>query len=193
MSLRKVDDFLIKSRRALEAGAPTAEASGLPHPQAYAFGPFRILPSERVLRRGERTLPLPPKAFETLLLLVHNAGHVMRKDDLMKHLWPDTFVEDVNLASKISLLRKVLGDAGPRWTYIQTVAKLGYRFVPAVTRVWHSPAAPPGSARAEKASPERALRFIALPFHVVSGDEGIGFLAFSLPEASPHPWLDCAR
>src|SRR4051812_8639095 len=106
------------------AAAPEPNPSAVPEPQAYAFGPFRIVPGERALRRGERTLALPPKAFETLLLLVRNTGHLMRKDDLMRSLWPDTFVEEVNLASKISLLRKVLGDSGPGWTYIQTVAKL---------------------------------------------------------------------
>src|ERR1035441_450162 len=83
------------------AGAETAE------PQAYAFGAFRLVPGERILRRGNQVLPLPPKAFETLLLLVRNPGHLMRKEVLMTALWPDSFVEEVSLASKISLLRKV--------------------------------------------------------------------------------------
>src|SRR5450759_911537 len=115
-----------------EAHAETAE------PQAYAFGPFRLVPAERMLRRGSQVLPLPPKAFETLLLLVRNPGHLMRKEDLMTALWPDSFVEDVSLASKISLLRKVLEDAGAAGAYIQTVPKLGYRFLPPVTRTWAS-------------------------------------------------------
>jgi DNA-binding winged helix-turn-helix (wHTH) protein len=96
------------------------------------------VPGERILRRGNQVLPLPPKAFETLLLLVRNPGHLMRKEDLMTALWPDSFVEEVSLASKISLLRKVLEEAGAGGAYIQTVPKLGYRFLPAVTRTWAS-------------------------------------------------------
>ena len=93
------------------------------------------MPGERILRRGNQVLPLPPKAFETLLLLVRNPGHLMRKEDLIAALWPDSFVEEVSLANKISLLRKVLEDSG---AYIQTVPKQGYRFLPPVTRTWAS-------------------------------------------------------
>ena len=98
------------SRIAVPAG-PEARAETT-EPQAYAFGPFRLVPGERILRRGNQVLPLPPKAFETLLLLVRNPGHLMRKEDLMTALWPDSFVEEVSLASKISLLRK--GPGGRR-------------------------------------------------------------------------------
>ena len=89
-----------------EARAAAAEA------QSYTFGPFRLVPGERILRRGNQVLPLPPKAFETLLLLVRNPGHLMRKEDLMTALWSDSFVEEGSLTSQISLLRKVLADAG---------------------------------------------------------------------------------
>ena len=153
-------------------------------PQAYAFGPFRLVPGERILRRGNQVLPLPPKAFETLLLLVRNPGHLMRKEDLMTALWPDSFVEEVSLASKISLLRKVLEEAGAGGAYIQTVPKLGYRFLPAVTRTWASgPAAGTPIQGGEEAPAERAIRFIALPFPIVNGNERIAFLGHSLPEA----------
>jgi DNA-binding winged helix-turn-helix (wHTH) protein len=124
------------SRTAVPAG--TESRVETTEPQAYAFGPFRLVPGERILRRGNQVLPLPPKAFETLLLLVRHPGHLMRKEDLMTALWPDSFVEDVSLASKISLLRKVLEDAGAAGAYIQTVPKLGYRFLPPVTRTWAS-------------------------------------------------------
>jgi len=151
--------------------------------QSYVFGPFRLVPEERMLRRGDRNLALPPKAFETLLLLVRNPGHLMLKEDLMKALWPDTFVEEVNLANKISVLRKVLEEAGPTAACIQTVPKLGYRFLPAVTRIWKSAPAP-AAAVAEAGEPEEsAIRFIALPFAVLKGDERIAFLGHSLPEA----------
>ena len=152
-------------------------------PQAYAFGPFRLVPGERILRRGDHTLPLPPKAFETLLLLVRHPGHLMLKEDLMQALWPDAFVEEVNLANKISVLRKLLGDTGPSGACIQTVPKLGYRFLPAVTRIWSSGPAAAGSTSAEVTPAEPAIRFIALPFAIMNGDERIAFLGHSLPEA----------
>jgi len=172
----------LPSRTALPRG-PQARAEAA-EPQAYAFGPFRLVPGERILRRGDQVLPLPPKAFETLLLLVRNPGHLMRKEDLMTALWPDSFVEEVSLASKISLLRKVLEGAGAGGPYIQTVPKLGYRFLPAVTRTWaSSPAAGTPIQAAEEAPAERVIRFIALPFPIVNGDERMAFLGHSLPEA----------
>src|SRR5450631_3921686 len=160
-----------------------------PHPgaaeaQAYAFGPFRLVPGERILRRGNQVLPLPHKAFETLLLLVRNPGHLMRKEDLMTALWSDRFVEEGSLTSQISLLRKVLGDAGAAGAYIQTVPKLGYRFLSPVTRTWASGAAVGTPIQVgEEAPAERVIRLIALPFTVRNGDERAGFLEHSLPEA----------
>jgi len=158
---------------------PRADAA---EPQAYAFGPFRLVPAERILRRGTEVLPLPPKAFETLLLLVRNAGHLMRKDALMTALWPDSFVEEVSLASKVSLLRKTLAH-GAGGSYIQTVPKVGYRFVTPVTRIWASAAAAPAPGPGVEAPAERVVRFIALPFAILNGDERIAFLGQSLPEA----------
>ncbi len=163
-------------------GSETVAAAA--EPEAYAFGPFRLAPGERILSRGDQVLPLPPKAFETLLLLVRNPGHLMRKEDLMTALWPDSFVEEVSLASKISLLRKVLNEAGAAGAYIQTVPKLGYRFLAPVTAVWsHRPPAE-SSIRAEEETPaEPVIRFIALPFLIINGEERIAFLGHSLPEA----------
>ena len=168
---------------------PSAVAAvpGQGHPEsgearAYGFGPFRLLPGERILRRGDRVLPLPPKAFDALLLLVRHPGHLMSKGELMKALWPDSFVEEVNLANNISLLRKTLGDTAAACSYIQTVPKLGYRFLPAVTSIWGRGSAAP-STPAEEAPAERVMRFIALPFHLVHRDERIDFLGRSLPEA----------
>jgi DNA-binding winged helix-turn-helix (wHTH) protein len=149
----------------LAPGASGTAYNGPGERAAYAFGPFRLFPRERALRRGNRALTLPPKAFDTLLLLVRNAGHLMRKEDLLQALWPETFVEEVNLANKVSLLRKVLGDRGPEWTWIETVAKQGYRFLPAVQQIFN-----PGARAAEAPPPlsqPRAHRFIALPFELV--------------------------
>ena len=160
-----------------ETGAEAADA------QSYAFGPFRLVPGERILRRGSQVLPLPPKAFATLLLLVRNAGHLMRKDELMTALWADSFVEEGSLTSQISLLRKVLADSGSARAYIQTVPKLGYRFLPAVTRTWASGPVVGTPVSAEGEAAERVIRFIALPFSVRNGGERAAFLDHSLPEA----------
>src|SRR6266568_1212228 len=72
----------------------------------YEFGKFRVDSEERLLLRNGEAVPLPPRVFDTLLLLVRNSGRALDKDALMKELWPDTFVEEVNLAQHISLLRK---------------------------------------------------------------------------------------
>jgi pimeloyl-ACP methyl ester carboxylesterase/DNA-binding winged helix-turn-helix (wHTH) protein len=93
----------------------------------YAFGMFRIDVTERVLFREKGPISLTPKAFDLLLFLVENSGHVLDKEELMKGVWPDSFVEENNLAQNISTLRKVLGTGGAK--FIETVPKRGYRFV----------------------------------------------------------------
>src|SRR5436309_8796392 len=95
----------------------------------FEFGPFRLDPAERQLLRNNQPVPLAPKAFDTLLLLVENSGHLLTKDELMKRLWPETFVEEVNLAQNISAIRRALDDKNGGTQYIETVPKGGYRFV----------------------------------------------------------------
>jgi TolB-like protein/Tfp pilus assembly protein PilF len=95
----------------------------------FEFGPFRIDRTERLLRRGSEVIPLTPKAIETLLVLAANGGRVVEKDELIRHVWPDTFVEEGSLARNISLLRKVLGGGPDDADYIETVPRRGYRFV----------------------------------------------------------------
>lgn len=90
----------------------------------YEFGPFRIDTLNRQLRREGNVVPLKAKAIDTLLLLIRHRGDVVEKDDLMKSLWPDSFVEDANLTQNIYTLRKALGDT----TYIETIPRRGYRF-----------------------------------------------------------------
>ena len=96
--------------------------------QFYQFGPFRIDVAERLLQLEGESVTLTPKSFDLLLLLVENQGHLLEKDDLMKTLWPNTFVEEANLSNNISQLRKVLS-ADPTHQYIETVPRRGYRFV----------------------------------------------------------------
>jgi eukaryotic-like serine/threonine-protein kinase len=92
------------------------------------FGPFRVDPEERLLLRDQRPIPLPPKAFDLLLALLDRSGQVVLKDDLMKLLWPDTFVEESNLGQHIFLIRKSLGERAQGSSYIVTVPGRGYRF-----------------------------------------------------------------
>ena len=94
----------------------------------YEFGPFRLDVSEHRLLHHEEIVPLTPKVFETLLVLIEHSGHVIQKNELMMRLWTDSFVEESSLTQNISLLRKALGEAGEQ-QFIETVPKLGYRFV----------------------------------------------------------------
>jgi len=92
---------------------------------SFEFGDFRVDCSDRVLTRNGDLVPLTPKVFDLLLLLVENHGRVIRKEKLMSEVWPDTFVEEGNLTQNISVLRKALGEK----RYIQTIPRRGYRFV----------------------------------------------------------------
>jgi DNA-binding winged helix-turn-helix (wHTH) protein len=94
----------------------------------YEFGPFRVDPSHRVLLRDNKPVPLHPKAFDILLVLVERSETVVPKDHLMKAVWPETFVEESNLAQNIFVLRKTLGDAVGENRFIVTVPGRGYRF-----------------------------------------------------------------
>lgn len=104
----------------------------------YEFGSFRIDTAERLLSCGEDAISLTPKVFETLLVLVENCGHVLGKEELMQQVWPDSYVEENNLAQNISILRKVLGECADGLRYIETVPKRGYRFVAQVKEIGES-------------------------------------------------------
>src|SRR4030095_4738596 len=97
----------------------------------YVFGPFTLDEKERVLLREGQLVPLPAKALKTLLVLVRNSGHVVEKDQLMKEVWPDEFVEEGNLAQHVFMLRKSLGETSESRKYIETVPRRGYRFLEA--------------------------------------------------------------
>lgn len=98
----------------------------------YSFGPFRLDPVEGVLSRDGLPIALTPKAAETLLALVERHGRLVTKEELLRVVWPDAFVEDNNLAQNISMLRRALGDTAGRPRFIETVPRRGYRFVAAV-------------------------------------------------------------
>ena len=95
----------------------------------YHFGRFRLDTGDRVLFRDLEPVPLTPKVFDILLALVEQGGRVVPKDDLMKRVWPGTFVEDGNLTQSVSILRKALGESGGGPQFIETIPRRGYRFV----------------------------------------------------------------
>ena len=94
----------------------------------YRFGDFHLDPTDRALFHGNRPVPLTPKAVETLLALVERHGHLVTKEELLRIVWPDAFVEENNLAQHISVLRRSLGDRDDAAPYIETVPRRGYRF-----------------------------------------------------------------
>lgn len=108
------------------ASVPADEDKNLE--KLYEFGPFRVDPGKEVLLRAGEPVPLTPKTFQVLLVLVRHHKEVVSKDDLMKAVWPDTFVEEANLSRNIFMLRKALGDNLEDQRYIITVPGRGYRF-----------------------------------------------------------------
>src|SRR5436189_5732768 len=103
--------------------------------QVFTFGEFTLAPKERLFLRGQQPVPLTPKAFDVLVVLLRRSGHLVSKDDLLREVWPDTFVEEVNLTVNVSTLRKVLDQGRNGTGMIQTVPTRGYRFVaPVIAR-----------------------------------------------------------
>jgi TolB-like protein/Flp pilus assembly protein TadD len=97
--------------------------------RAYRFGPFQLDIRERLLSRGAQAIPLRLKVFDTLRVLVENAGRLMTKQELLDAVWPETAVEENNLNHNVSVLRKALGEKATGQQYIETVPRVGYRFV----------------------------------------------------------------
>src|SRR6476661_4054523 len=124
----------------------------------YTFGEYRLEPSERRLIGSAGAVPLPPKAFDLLVILAANAGRLLKKDDLMNRLWPGVFVEEVNLAQNVSALRRALG--GEK-TFVETVPGAGYRFVAAVRLAG-------GDVAGAEPHEQRPPRLIVLPFRLLT-------------------------
>jgi DNA-binding winged helix-turn-helix (wHTH) protein/tetratricopeptide (TPR) repeat protein len=95
--------------------------------ELYEFGPFRVDPARETLLKAGVAVPLTPKTFQILLVLVRHGKEIVTKDDLMKTVWPDTFVEEANLSRNIFMLRKALGETAQDHRYIVTVPGRGYR------------------------------------------------------------------
>lgn len=167
----------------------------------YQFEDFTLAREERVLLRDGTPVPLTPKAFETLLALVENSGHVLTKEELLERIWPDSKVEETTLAQNVSTLRKALGSNGTQ--FIQTIPKRGYRFTAQVItlpKVSVNGTTPPTAAAVEEiAAPNNlptpprkllpyqltvALLFIAVPS---------AFAYFLFFRQSPPPSTDKPR
>src|SRR6266850_1762741 len=101
----------------------------------FEFGGFRLDAAQGILRSETEEIPLAPKVFETLLVLVENQNAVLDKDYMLKRIWPDAFVEEGSLARNISILRKALGESPEDQKYIQTIPKRGYRFIAPVKSI----------------------------------------------------------
>jgi DNA-binding winged helix-turn-helix (wHTH) protein/Tol biopolymer transport system component len=119
--------------------------------EVFEFGPFQVRAAEQVLFRAGVIVPLTPKAYGVLWALIRRNGRVVDKESLLGEVWPDSFVDEGNLAQNIFILRRALGEMQGGGRYIETVPKRGYRFV---GRVKHQTAAAPNAA-SQIPDPER--------------------------------------
>jgi len=168
----------------------------------YQFGPFRLEVKEHRLFRDDRPVPLTGKAFETLCVLVGRHGSLIPKDELLAAVWPETSVEENNLDRNISTLRKALGEKSASPRYIETVPRVGYRFIAEVTRLTEGPV-PSRAQEGERDSPCRQeIRFcvsrdkvriayakVGCGFPIVKVANCFNHLAFEWESPIWHHWV----
>src|SRR4051794_12325610 len=94
----------------------------------YEFGPFILNTAEQSLLRQGEPVPITPKTYDILVLLLQNRGRMLTKSEMLQAVWPDSFVDESNLTQHISMIRKVLGETAGDARYIITVPGRGYRF-----------------------------------------------------------------
>lgn len=176
--------------------------------RSYSFGPFILDTARHLLLRSHEIVPLTPKTYDTLLLLIENRDRLLSKDELMITLWPDHSVDEANLTQQISTIRKALADGGSRDRYIVTVSGRGYRFAAPVSLVTEESQPPPPPASVEKprslwwkpalllfipavavalfviaALPKQPKSLAVLPFQNLIQDPNVNYLGFSLADA----------
>jgi DNA-binding winged helix-turn-helix (wHTH) protein/pimeloyl-ACP methyl ester carboxylesterase len=130
-----------------------------PQRQTYRFGPYCLDVAERRLSRGSAAVPLRLKVFDTLRVLVENAGRLVTKEELLQAVWPDTAVEENNLNHNVSILRKMLGEKATGQAFIETVPRVGYRFVAPV----EVQCAPDDGDRVPRGATRQELRYCMTP------------------------------
>ncbi|HUN40289.1 MAG TPA: winged helix-turn-helix domain-containing protein [Acetobacteraceae bacterium] len=140
-----------------------------------SFGPFRLIPTQRLLLEGDKPVRLGSRAFEILVALVERAGEVIRKEDLLARVWPRTFVEDSNLKLQVSTLRRALGDGQGGRRYVLTIPGQGYNFVAPVNV--ESPAATPPPAAI---APARAHNLPLALTRMIGREEAVAALVSRL-------------
>ena len=157
--------------RGLVVGSEPRQVLGMPsRTGVYRFGPFQLDVNERRLLRDDVLVPLRLKAFETLRMLVENAGRLVTKEALLRQVWPDAMVEENNINANVSILRKALGEDANGQSYIETVPRVGYRFLAQVAQISSQQSAPTTSGdAAPELEPEKSVA--VLYFENLSGDK----------------------
>jgi TolB-like protein len=157
----------------------------------YEFGPFYLDPARRLLLREGKPVSLTAKTFDTLLCLVEHGERVVDKEELLKSVWPDTFVGEATLAQNIFKIRKALGQDPDGHSYIVTIPKRGYRFVGKVSRLENQPASveeerpPTLSAGAEETASESQNKSLAImPLANMSNDPNAEYLSEGITEST---------
>jgi DNA-binding winged helix-turn-helix (wHTH) protein len=123
--------------------------------QIYEFNDFRVDTGQFVLTKAGRAQPITPTVFKILITLLQRPGEVITKEELMKEVWPDSFVEDGNLNRNVSTLRKALGERPCDHRYIETIPKSGYRFISPVRVIDYQ--IPTGARRSSCPSPSQIV------------------------------------
>src|SRR6188474_1445326 len=155
-------------------------SSGSTRNSMFVFGEYVLKPSERLLLRNGDPIPLKAKVFETLLTLVENHGRILSKEDLMKLIWSDRYVEESNLSQYIFILRRILGENPRDHRFIVTIPGHGYRFVAKVNEVIEERNGKPYTAAESTPAKQRIKSIAILPITFLDPEQQDEFLGLAL-------------